>query len=215
MVRYMVRTASGPSAPTAAALSYRGRSSAPLLASRATAPPSSSTASSSGTRPAACRSAVNAASWPASAMFLPNSTTPPTGMRASVARMASVRAVAPAASGSSICCGVRAGSSASGRTRKSWPTFSSSVRSAAVSGAAVGAAVGGADAAGRAVGAGSAAGAPQPVSASSQSARKAARPRRRPVFIAIPPCRPPRRLFWDYYTMAPGKREERRPPVTF
>ena len=80
MVCPMAQASAGsPDAPTAAALSYCGRSKAGWLARRATAPPSSSTAMKSGVRLAACKSALNCASCSGSVMFLPNWQMPPTG----------------------------------------------------------------------------------------------------------------------------------------
>ncbi len=142
MVCPMARASAGsPDAPTAAALSYCGRSKAGWLARRATAPPSSSTAMKSGVRLAACRSALNCASCSGSVMFLPNWQMPPTGYACRVSRMASVSMVTPSAFASlMVSCGsVR--SKASGRMMKSWPIFSSGVSASAGAGAAVGAGV--------------------------------------------------------------------------
>ena len=152
MVCPMAQAASAPSAPTAAALSYRGRSKVSLLASRATAPPSSSTEINSGMSEASCRAALKAVICSGSTMFLPNWHTPPTGYFCSASRMASVSSVTPSALASSICSCGRVRSRESGRIMNSWPTFSSSVRSAAVkvvSAAGVGSGVGPASSAGR------------------------------------------------------------------
>ena len=133
MVRPISRAAeTSRPAPTAEAFSYLGRSKFSLLASRATLPPSSSTAVNSGMALADCKSASMERTCWGRSIFLPNITIPPTGYRVSVPRMASVTQVAPGASGSSICRGSTERSRASGRTRKSCPTFCSSVSSESI-----------------------------------------------------------------------------------
>ena len=143
----MARASSGlPDVPTAAALSYWGRSNAALLARRATRPPSSSMAVKSGVSLACCKSSRNWVICCGLSRFLPKITTPPTGYSAKVWRMASVSSVTPSALASLIWSCVWLKSRESGRTRKSCPTFCSSVISSSScctrSGSGVGCSVG-------------------------------------------------------------------------
>ena len=94
------------------------------MASRATRPPSSSTAIKRGVPLAACISRIKLVACSGDAIFFPNRTSPPTGYWASVSAMAPDNSVTPAPAGSSIWSSVWDKSNASGRTRNSCPTFS-------------------------------------------------------------------------------------------